>query len=468
MAIINYDFFPNPVAALISKEQLARTLFAAAGVWLFLFYFGRESHYVGDHYSVLWTIFNGGIIESLHFYVRPLEYFAAFLSLQAKFPVWLVFSFLAYVATSVVTVALSNTLTGDRTPSWWKILLCSASPIAPYTYFQVDMVSQALANLFTAAFALGVLHCLTLTDKGQIQRTSWILVILAAFSVLSKETSYGIMLAGSGVLLLRHRQTVVIPIVCILSLVAALVGWSLFANTHFDVTAGAHYGFKKNPLYWLFAVVFSVAVALAPVPTSLVLTGTYSQNAFTLSAVLIGAVILIVAVLSFLRAPMLGVVGAAIRQPAALLCPRNVMLLFMLFSIVPAIFFKISELYASQMLPFIKAGVIAIVSRDTRAWRQRLWIPFAIAWVLTAAINLLFYAISTGYDPSRDSRIAGPQKAIYESIEDASTHQRSKYSWYSVNMVFHGQHVGSCELSALNPQVCLPPNIASGFPSRLH
>jgi hypothetical protein len=446
---------------------LTRTLFAAASIWLFLFYFGKESHYIGDHFSVLWTIFNGGIIESLHFYVRPLEYFAAFLSLKAKFPVWLVFSFLAYVATSVVTIALSNTLTSDRTPSWWKILLCSASPIATYTYFQIDMVSQALANLFTAAFALGVLHCLTLTDKGHIQRTSWILVILAVFSVLSKETSYGIIFAGSGVLLLRHRHTVLIPIVCILLLVAALVGWTLSANSHFDVSAGTHYGFKKNPLYWLFGAVFSVSVALAPVPTSLVLTGTYSQNAFTLSAVLIGALFLIVAVASFLRTRMLGVVCAAIRQRAPLLCPRNVILLFMLFSIVPAIFFKISELYASEMLPFIKTAVIAIISRDTLAWRQRLWIPFGIAWVLTSAINLLFYAISSGYDPSKDSMIAGPQKAIYESIEDASTHQRTKYSWYSVNMVSHSEHIGSCEISALNPHVCLPPNIASGFPSRI-
>jgi hypothetical protein len=453
--------------ALISKEQLTRTLFAAAGIWLFLFYFGKESHYVGDHYSVLWTIFNGGIIESLHFYVRPLEYFAAFLSLKARFPVWLVFSFLAYVGTSVVTAALSNTLTSDRTPSWWKILLCSVSPIAPYTYFQIDMVSQALANLFTAAFALGVLHCLTLTDEGQIQRTSWILVILAALSVLSKETSYGIMFAGSGVLLLRHRYTVLIPTVCILLLVAALVGWSLSANTHFDVTAGAHYGFKKNPLYWLFAVVFSISVALVPVPTSLVLTGTYSQNAFTLSVVLIGALVLIFAMASFLRTPMLGAVSAAIRQRAPLLCARNVILLFMLFSIVPALFFKISELYASQMLPFIKAAVIATISLDTLAWRQRLWIPFGMAWLLTSVINLLFYAISSGYDPSKDSRIAGPQKAIYESIEDASTHQRTIYSWYSVNLVFHSQHIGSCELSALIPHVCLPPNIVSGFPSRI-
>ena len=453
--------------ALISKKQLTRTLFAAAGIWLFLFYFGKESHYLGEHYSVLWTIFNGGIIESLHFYVRPLEYFAAFLSLKAKFPVWLVFSFLAYVGTSVVTIALSNTLTSDRTASWWKVLLCSASPVATYMYFQVDMVSQALANLFTAAFALGALHCLTLTDKGQIQRTTWILVILAVFSVLSKETSYGIMFAGSGVLLLRHRHTVLIPIVCILLLVAALVGWSLSANTHFDVTPGTHYGFKKNPLYWLFGAVFSVSVALAPVPTSLVLTGAYSQNAFTLSVVLIGALILIVAVASFLRTRMLGVVCSAIRQRAPLLCPRNVMLLFMLLSIVPAIFFKISELYASGMLPFIKAAVIAIISRDTLAWRQLLWIPFSMAWVLTAAINLLFYAISSGYDPSKDSRITGPQKAIYESIEDASTHQRTKYSWYSVNMVFAKQRIGSCEISTSNPQVCLPPNIESGFPSRI-
>jgi hypothetical protein len=450
--------------ALISKRQLTRTLLAASGVWLFLFYFGKESHYIGDHYSVLWTIFNGGIIESLHFYVRPLEYFAAFLSLQVKFPVWLVISFLAYVATSVVTIALSNTLTSDRAPSWWKILLCSASPMAPYTYFQVDMVSQALVNLFTAAFALGVLHCLTLTDKGQIQRTSWILVILAVFSVLSKETSYGVVFAGSGVLFLRHRQAVLIPTVCILLLVAALVVWSLSANTHFDVTPGTHYGFKKNPLYWLFGAVFSVSVAVAPVPTSLVLTGTYSQNAFTLSVVLIGALILIVAVAWFLCTPMLRVVCTAIRQRASLLCPRNVMLLFMLFSIVPAVFFKISELYASEMLPFIKAAVIAIISRDTRAWRQRFWIPFSMAWVLTAAINLLFYAISSGYDPSKDSTIGGLQKAIYESIEDASTHQRTKYSWYSVNMVFQSQHIGSCEISALNPNVCLPPNIASGFP----
>ncbi len=452
--------------ALISKKQLTRTLLAAAGFWLFLFYFGKESHYLGDHYSVLWTIFHGGVIESLHFYVRPLEYFAAYLSLRAKFPVWLLFSFLAYLGTSVVTIALSNTLTSDKTASWWKILLCSTSPLAPYAYFQIDIVSQALANFFTAAFALGVLHCLTLTDKGQIQRTSWTLVILAAFSVLSKETSYGMMLAGSGVLLLRHRHTVLIPIVCILLLVAALVGWSLCANTHFNVSPGAHYGFK-NPLYWLFGAVFSLLVALAPVPTSLVLTGAYSQNAFALSVVLIGALILIAAGASFLRPPLRGVVFAAMRQRAPLLCPRNVILLFMLFSIVPAVFFKISELYASQMLPFIKAALIAIVSRDTLAWRQRLWIPFSMAWVLTAGINLLFYAISSGYVPSKDSRISGLQKRIYESIEDAATHQRIRYSWYSVNGVVNSQHIGSCEISAAIPHVCLPPNIGSGFPSQI-
>jgi hypothetical protein len=103
---------------LLSNTQVVQCLLVSAGVWLPLLYLAKESHYVGDDFTVLRPLFNGGIVESLHTYVRPLEFLAAYLSLQAQLPIWLLFSLPAYVGTAIATLALANLVTGNFEAPW--------------------------------------------------------------------------------------------------------------------------------------------------------------------------------------------------------------------------------------------------------------------------------------------------------------------------------------------------------------
>lgn len=455
---------------LLASGQVARCAILSLVVWFVLLYFAQNSHYVGDDFTVLRPLFVGGIVASLHNYVRPLEYFAAFLSLQAQFPVWLVCSCIVYVGTALITLALSNVVVGDTGNRWWRILICCCSPIAAYPYFQVDTLSQALADLFGTLFAIGVLLTLRLHEDRRIRRAGWLLLTAAALCLVSKETSYGLISAGACLIFLRHRSRVVLPALIMIFLLASAMGWTLLASDNLNIAEGAHYGLKKNPFYWLFGVVFSSAVTVAPVPSSILLTGTYGQNAFTILSMVVGTLALAVAISTLIRSP-----GWSALRPEgplnvsldALTKPTNALLILTFASIVPSIFFKVSELYASQMLPFSKAILILIVVRDGRPNAGRYLLPLCAAWLAASAINLVFYAASSGYDPAKDTALVPQQRALYLNIADAAWHQRAQYSTYSVNKFFHNEIAGACEISASDTYVCLPPNIVSGFPHRV-
>src|ERR1700722_16174290 len=47
----------------------------AALVWCIYFYFARHSSYAGDDFGLIRAVLQGGLRQSLHLNIRPLEYF---------------------------------------------------------------------------------------------------------------------------------------------------------------------------------------------------------------------------------------------------------------------------------------------------------------------------------------------------------------------------------------------------------
>jgi hypothetical protein len=116
--------------------------------------------------------------------------------------------------------------------------------------------------------------------------------------------------------------------------------------------------------------------------------------------------------------------------------------------------------------PYFKALIVVRMSAIAGGAMKRFAIICASAWVLISAFNLMFYEVSSGYSPLDDSRITGVQRAIWSGVQDAVIHQKTVYSAYSMGMLFHNDHNGSCEFDSDHREICLPNRIATGFPHR--
>jgi hypothetical protein len=446
----------------LSRTQVLRCSLAALLAWLFWWYFAKESHYIADDSTVLKPLFHGSIIDSLHTYVRPLEFSLALLSRAAELPVWLAGSLLAYVATALLTLKLTNYLTGDASARWWRVILCVATPIAALPYFEIDTVSQALAVAFGLAYALGIVRLLQVDDTAELRHGSWGLLAIAVLTVLSKETSYGIVSCGSALLVLRHGRKVLVPMACVIAFLACVMLWSLF-NT-FDITPGSHYGFRKNPFYWLFTISFSIVVGLLPVPSSIAFTGAYRYGGFPIALMVLGGLAIVAALVMLVRTDARAASRGFLRGFDGPFGVRGAVLLFVLFSMLPSIFFKASELYASQTLPFTKALLVALVAAIDRKSLQRFMVGIAALWIFVSGINAAFYSISTGYEPARDTAAIPVRAWLAGPLVAGVNNQQRQYSVYSINALVQNVKHGACETDPWDRRLCLPPNIASGFP----
>jgi len=434
----------------------------SAFLWLLYFYFARHISYIGDDIVMLGSLFGGGLRQALHTNVRPLEYLVAWSSAKLGFSLWLVVSFLNYVATSLLTLALLRTVIPNNALPAWVSLICASTPLAANTYFQVDTVSQELANTFSLALALVAVKYVEAKDKDAILLRSGQLLLLAFLCILSKETSYGIVWVGSLLLLLRRQWASVAVFLCIQSALVVAVVWGYFFTI--DITPGTHYGLK-NPLYWIFAFIFSVIVPLSPVPTSIALTGGVLASKTLIGICVLGAGFFVAGALLYAPAllarmrrhdvPSLGLRAVT---------PLRLILVFVLFSLVPSLFFKASELYASQALPFLKVLLIAGALQANMRFARVFWPAVSVTWSIASIVNIIFYSLQSGYQPQYATFIEA-EKLIYSAIASAQKNQSFRYSIYSMDVTH--ERVGACIIDRHYPNICLPENIASGFPHRI-
>jgi hypothetical protein len=431
---------------------------AAAALWLACFYFGAEIRYVGDDFNVLRPVLHGGLTQSLHQYVRPIEYAIAFASIRSGYPLWLAASFALYVLTSLATLSLWRVIAGQERIATWQVLICAATPLVTNTYFQIDTVSQALANWFSALLAIAVLSCMRATSASVIARRGWLVAGAAGLCLLSKETTYGLVGCAAVLLYLAHGRRALGQAVFMGCALAACMLWSALYT--FDVSVGSHYGLK-NPLYWAFAVVFSTAVAVVPAPTSLLLTGTATEHGGYLLLVITG---LIMAVIGAGAVALSAVRNLRARTPdsATWLQPiPAVLLVLFLFALMPSIFFKASELYASQSLPFLKCLLLWPFRAATSKRLSAYAVTLALLWGVASIVNVMFYSVATGYRPSAERAPSLLQRPVM-ALEPVVHKQRAQYSIYS--MEGGAQVHGDCLISWRDRTICLPGNITSGVP----
>ncbi len=451
------------------KVQLSANIKCAALaglLWLFYFYFARHACYAGDDFGVIRPLFQGGLWQAIHLHFRPLEYFIAKLSSFAGQPVWLGFSFAAFVMTSSATLILMNSVQPDAEPGAWKLVFCAASPLAFQAYFQVDTVSQALANLFCLLFAIECMKCYRLPGGTSVAEAAWRAAAFGMLCLLSKETSWGILIAGSGLMISRHRLKVLVPTAIVLLLCAACAIWSL---TQTDATQGTQYGIKANPLYWLFTVVFSSTVALAPVPTSLVLTGAFTANRILIGVVACGALLALLgfAILLPRVRPSLIAAKEALHSAVHMrqLSDGQIVTMFALAALVPAVFIKAAELYASQMTPFLKTLLVLAMATLPRLSERIFWSVICGFWVLASTINIAFYSVASGYDPATDRlQQTDAENRFYAIIQKGLEHRTKFYSIYSYQEAPLRERRGDCLIDNTEPSVCIPESISSGFP----
>jgi hypothetical protein len=344
-----------------------------------------------------------------------------------------------------------------RIPTW-QVLICAATPLMTNTYFQIDTVSQALANWFCLLLAIAVLSCMRATSASVIASRGWLVAGAAVLCLLSKETTYGLV-AGAGVLLcLAHGRRAFGQVLFMAGALATCMVWSSLYT--FDISPGAHYGLK-NPLYWTFAVLFSAAVSVMPTPTSLVLTGTAAEHGGYLLLVVTGLLVALVGLVPFAWRAV-RVLRQRTRSSATWLQPiPAVLLLLFLFSLMPSMFFKASELYASQSAPFLKCLLLwpyrASVSIRVTAYA----VTLALLWGVASLVNVMFYSVETGYRASKERATSLLQQPV-AALEPVVRKQRASYSIYS--MEGQAQIRGECLIERRHRSICLPRNIASGVP----
>jgi len=453
----------TPPPASLDRSQWTRCAALSAAIWLLHLFMARHSQYVTDDFNVIGALLDGGLWQFFHHAVRPIEYLAAWLSLQAQWPLWLLFSLVASVIAAVATLVFINTVTADHSAQWWKITLCAASPIAALPGFQIDTVSQSLANMFSLLLVLATLGAAHATDAATTRRRGWLTFALGAACLMSKETSYGLVLGCALLLLYRDRKSFAIPMVGLLVLLVATVTWSRF-NT-FDITPGAHYGIKANPFYWLFTIAYSSYVAISTIPSSLALTGSAWSNGLTIALTIAGGIAfagLLVLLAFSLRALLRNTAAptTGLRQALPLLA------LLLLASLTPALFFKAGELYATHAQPYLKALLaIAILASPWRHAR-RAAVALSLMWVLASFTNMTFYAISSGYTYSAGKE-ALTESAWTRDMRQAVDNQKRVYSVYSVINIGQNYQRGSCVFDPWTYQICLPADIMSGFPYRI-
>jgi hypothetical protein len=439
---------------------------AVAGfAWLLYFNFGRAISYGGDEFALIRPALTGSLLELLHAHLRPLEYFVVRLSFAAHFPYWLLVSLCSYIATAVLTLRFIDLFRGARIPPFWKILLCATSPLAAQAYFRVDTVAQALANLFTVLLTIYLVECLRATEPAEIRRLSRRVLATAMLCLVSKETTYGMVLGGSAILWLRHRDKVLPLLIGPVLLLLAGAAYSYLGAQQFSEPT--QYGLKVNPLYWLFTLVFSVIVALFPAPTSVILTGAARSVPAMLGLCVVGVLLAFAGLALYLprRIHLPVKPGSMRRLGRGDFTDQELLFLLLLCSLVPAMFVKAAELYATQALPYLKALLALALPLNMRLVDRLFWSAVSVMWVLATCINLMFYSVVMGAHPSVETSRPAIERRLWAEVERAEKHRIHGYSIYAYSAANIPQRIGACYVDPREPRVCLPKNIASGVPT---
>lgn len=449
----------------INRLTVLASLWGAA-FWLVMWFFARHTLYAGDDFTVLDHIFSGDLYSALRMRIRPLEFASAAVSAFAGAPVWVAVSASALVLTAAATARFLQVVVPDVESSGWVALLCAASPIAAMSHFQVDTVSQALANLFAVLFACSAARVVLSPSERPLKGDAWAALAFAVLCIASKETTYGIVGAGCVLMALASRRQSLLPATLGLGALALAATWAIFVNQ--GPTQGDHYA-PKNPGYWLFAIVYFAAIAVAPLPSSSTLTGGFLGSPAILVVTACGAVLLI-AVAWLLMRPVLKATRPA-NWPrslrAALHSPTVVCVIFALSACAPAVFLKAGELYATQLVPFMKAlAIIAFYALPAgrRGAGRVVYSALAWAWMLASVVNGSFYALSSGFLPGDELSAGFISKAVFGAVGGAHAAQRWRYSVYSYPPECRSRAKGSCWISPDRPNICLPPSISAGFP----
>jgi hypothetical protein len=455
-----------------APDSLCREMALAALVatlsWAMCVYFGRQINYIGDDFGVIVPALQHDLIGSLLVNIRPLEFFVAEASALLHGPFWLLVSLLTYVVTAVATVQLFAVLIPSQKLPRWACIMAGTSPLLALSYFQIDTVSQALANLFGVLFALRCMACLTEPHQTRIAAASWQLALLGLLCLLSKETSYGIVFFGSVLVLSRFRLRDMKPLLALLTLLTVAIAASM---RHHDITPGAHYGAKANPAYWLFTVVFSALVSLSPVPTSLALTHSWLASPALVAICSLGSLLSLAGIFIYIRpiCAAFATASRAVRSPWREWVYRHntSVLMFSLFALIPSMLFKASEVYATQMQPFLKAALLPVLisASRRRAPTAVFWNTVCSLWVLASVINTVYYATATGYAPQN---AAVPHARLIAWLEDATqtavAARTRAYSNYAFSGADHYDDFEGCQFDITEPRVCLARNIGTGFP----
>ena len=138
-----------------------------------------------------------------------------------------------------------------------------------------------------------------------------------------------------------------------------------------------------------------------------------------------------------------------------------VLAVLFVFALMPSIFFKASELYASQALPLLKCLLLwpfrASASKRVSAYA----VTLALLWSVTSIVNVMFYSVATGYRASAERTPSLLQRPVI-ALEPIVRKQRAHYSIYS--MEGDAQVRGNCLIDSRDRSICLPRNITSGVP----
>jgi len=248
-------------------------------------------------------------------------------------------------------------------------------------------------------------------------------------------------------------------------LVFASLLWSALRADEFQ--QGDQYSLRWNPLYWIFTVVFSIGVGLGPIPTSLLLTGSASASVELLVLVIAGAILSLIGIaMYFPRRVCFGSAGAWLRRlGSGNYRPDELLIYFLLLSLVPSMFLKAAELYATQALPYAKVLLLRIVPRRTALTDRLFFGSLCVMWLLASAVNLMFYSLVLGSDADANINNPSMERWVYAQVGRAVGHRTRDYSIYDYSSAYIPHQIGGCYVDARDPDICLPKSIANGVPT---
>ncbi len=257
---------------------------------------------------------------------RPIERVIYLLDAYCSFNLWFIVNLFSFIITALIAKKIIDYI--SYSPYNWLIILAILfSPLAIYSLFQSDHVSQNLCSMFTAALIL----C-------NLKKFYFSTAVIAVFSLLSKETSIGL------VLFMPILMFFISDINLKKNIVSNYVPLIIYLLIRIFVLDGSYVeGSGRYSIEWLRAIPNIVMSVIAI--SSQIYPGELLAGNFRPQDILIG--------LSSIT--VIGILMYSIFLRRKEICIKKLSALFLLFiaSTAPHFLGKISELYVIQSLvPF--------------------------------------------------------------------------------------------------------------------